>query len=72
MSEYIHKSHNVLVFVCSANYRRIVFCADFDESLKRICFEISKRYNIVFIETVRDQDDVYFLFKVFQLKALQK
>ena len=45
-------------FVCPANYRRIVFCADVDESLKKIFIEILKRYDIVFIETGKDQDDV--------------
>ena len=65
MSEYIHKSHNVSVllyhFVCPAKYRRIVFSPDVDESLKRICIEISKRYDIVFIEIGTDQDHVHFL-----------
>lgn len=65
MSEFIHKSHNVSVllyhFVCPAKYRRIVFDKDVDESLKEICLEISKRYEISFIEIGTDHDHVHFL-----------
>lgn len=65
MSEYIHKSHNVSVllyhFVCPAKYRRVVFSPAVDSSLKNICLEISKRYEIAFIEIGTDQDHVHFL-----------
>ena len=65
MSEYLHKSHNVSVllyhFVCPAKYRRIVFSAVVDQSLKEICIEISIRYDIVFIEIGTDADYVHFL-----------
>ena len=65
MSEYIHKSHNVSVllyhFVCPAKYRRIVFSINVELSLKEICLEISKRYDITFIEIVADQDHIHFL-----------
>ena len=65
MSEFIHKSHNVSLllyhFVCPAKYRRIVFDKDVDESLKEICLEISKRYEISFIEIGTDHDHVHFL-----------
>ena len=65
MSEYIHKSHNVSVllyhFVCPAKYRRVVFSPSVDESLKDVCLEISKRYDIMFIEIGTDQDHVHFL-----------
>ena len=64
-SEYIHKSHNVSVllyhFVCPAKYRRIVFSKTVDESLKDICLEISKRYQIRFLEIGVDKDHVHFL-----------
>jgi REP element-mobilizing transposase RayT len=64
-SEYIHKSHNVSVllyhFVCPAKYRRIVFSKAVDESLKNICLEISKRYEIHFLEIGVDKDHVHFL-----------
>lgn len=65
MSEYIDKSYNVSVllyyFVCPAKYRRIVFSINVEQSLKEICLEISKRYDIVFIEIGADQDHVHFL-----------
>ena len=65
MSEYIHKSHNVSVllyhYVCPAKYRRIVFSESVDKSLKEICLEISKRYEIEFIEIGTDNDHVHFL-----------
>ncbi len=64
-SEYIHKSHNVSVllyhFVCPAKYRRVVFSKKVDESLKNICLEISKRYDIFFLEIGVDKDHVHFL-----------
>jgi REP-associated tyrosine transposase len=64
-SKYIHKSHNVSVllyhFVCPAKYRRVVFSKKVDESLKNICLEISKRYDIFFLEIGVDKDHVHFL-----------
>ena len=64
-SEYIHKSHNVSVllyhFVCPAKYRRVVLSKAVDESLKDICLEISKRYEIRFLEIGVDKDHVHFL-----------
>ena len=64
-SEYIHKSHNVSVllyhFVCPSKYRRVVFNKTVDESLKNICLEISKRYEIRFLEIGVDKDHVHFL-----------
>ena len=65
MSEFIHKSHNVSVllyhFVCPAKYRRVLFNAAIDKSLKEICLEISKRFEISFIEIGTDNDHVHFL-----------
>ena len=65
MSEFKHKSHNVSVllyhFVCPAKYRRVVFTETIDQSLKEICLEISKRYEIFFIEIGTDNDHVHFL-----------
>ena len=65
MSEYIHKSQNVSVllyyYVCPSKYRRIVFFESVDKSLKEICLEISKRYEIEFIEIGTDNDHVHFL-----------
>jgi len=47
--------------VCPAKYRRVVFSESIDLSLKEICIEISKRYDIIFIEIGTDKDHVHFL-----------
>ena len=76
MSEYVHKSHNVSVllyhFVCPAKYRRIVFTEAIDQSLKDICLEISKRYEIEFIEIGTDKDHVHFLIQSIPSKSPTK
>ena len=65
MSKYIHKSHNVSVLmyhiVCPAKYRRVVFGEAVDQKLKETCLEISKRYEITFLEIGTDKDHVHFL-----------
>ena len=65
MSKLVRKSHNVSVliyhYVCPARYRRVVFDQKVDEILKETCLEISKRYEIEFIEIGTDQDHVHFL-----------
>lgn len=64
-SKYLHKSHNVSVllyhFVCPAKYRRVVFYSSVDNTLKDVCLEISKRYEIEFLEIGTDKDHVHFL-----------
>ena len=64
-SEYIHKSHNVSVllyhFVCPAKYRKVVLSKDVDESLKDVCLEIEKRYEVHFLEIGTDNNHVHFL-----------
>jgi REP element-mobilizing transposase RayT len=64
-SEYIHKSHNVTVLlyhiVFPAKYRKIVFSKEVDETLKEICIEIAKRYQIHFLEIGTDRNNVHFL-----------
>ena len=65
MSKYIHKSHNVSVllyhFVCPAKYRKVIFDKEVDETLKIVCLEIAKRYEISFLEIGIDQDYIHFL-----------
>ena len=65
MSKFIHKSHNVSVLmyhiVCPAKYRRVVFSETVDQKLKETCLEISKRYEITFLEIGTDGDHVHFL-----------
>jgi len=64
-SEYIHKRHNVSVliyhFVCPAKYRRIVVSEEVDSTIKYICEEIEKRYDIRFLEIGTEGDHVHFL-----------
>ncbi len=64
-SEYKHKSHNVSVLlyhiVCPTKYRRLVFDTKVDDVLKEVCLEISKRYEINFLEIGTDKDHVHFL-----------
>jgi putative transposase len=61
-SEYIHKSHNVSVliyhFVLPTKYRRVVFSEEVDNTMKEICLEISKRYQIYFLEIGTDKTHV--------------
>ena len=76
MSEYIDKKHNVSVllyhFVCPAKYRRVVFSEAVDISLKEICVEISKRYDIIFIEIGTDKDHVHFLIQSVPIESQEK
>lgn len=64
-SEYIHKSHNVSVllyhFVLPSKYRRVVFSVDVEKTLKEVCLEVAKRYEIVFLEIGADKNHVHFL-----------
>ena len=59
-------------FVCPAKYRRIVFTEKIDQSLKSICLEISKRYEIEFIEIGTDKDHVHFLIQSIPAKSPSK
>ena len=65
MSEHIHKSHNVSAliyhFACPTKYRRVVITDEVDAVIKQTCFDISNRYEIMFLEVGTDQDHVHFL-----------
>ena len=65
MSENIHKSHNVsnlmYHFVFPAKYRRVVISDAVDQVIKDTCLEISKRYEIYFLEIGTDKDHAHFL-----------
>jgi len=65
MSEHIVKRHNksLLLYhiVCPSKYRRKIFSEEVEKTLKEICIEISKRYEINFIEIGSDEDHVHFL-----------
>ncbi len=47
--------------VCPAKYRRVVLSEAVDQKLKETCLEISKRYEITFLEIGTDGDHVHFL-----------
>lgn len=47
--------------VFPAKYRRVVFEEKVEEKLKEVCLEISKRYEIEFLEIGTDKDHVHFL-----------
>ncbi|MBN1471089.1 MAG: transposase [Syntrophaceae bacterium] len=63
-SKYIRKTHSVSVilyyYVCPAKYRKVVFGSAVDKTIKEICLEISKRYQVHFLETGIDKDHVHF------------
>ena len=65
MSPNIKKAHSVskLVYhlVCPVKYRRKVFTRDNEGTLKEICLELEKRYEINFLEIGLDTDHVHFL-----------
>ena len=65
MSENISKSHNVSVLlyhlVCPIKYRRKIFSSEVTKSLLLICFEITEKYAIEFIEIGTDSNHVHFL-----------
>ena len=76
MSIYVHKSHNVSVLlyhiVCPSKYRKVVFSEEVDFSLKDICLEIAKRYEIHFVEIGTDKDHVHFLIQSVPTYSLTK
>ena len=63
--DHIIKSHNksLLLYhiVCPAKYRRKVFSAEVEKTLKKTCIGIEKRYEIFFVEIGSDEDHVHFL-----------
>jgi len=65
MSEHIYKPHNkaLLLYhlVFPVKYRKKVTTDQVGESLKEVCLEISKRYEINFVEIGCDEDHVHFL-----------
>ena len=47
--------------MCPAKYRKIIFSDEVDTFLKNICLEVSKRYEIIFLEIGTDKHHVHFL-----------
>ena len=65
-SKHIHKSHNktLLLYhlVCPVKYRKkVITTQDHQNTIKNTCLEISKRYEIHFVEIGTDEDHVHFL-----------
>jgi len=48
-------------FVCVAKYRRLAITEEVDEVLRKVCMDISKRYEIRFLEIGTEGDHVLFL-----------
>ena len=65
MRELLHKSHNVSALlyhaVCPTKYRRAVITDEVEAVLRRVCIDISNRYEIMFLEIGVDSDHVHFL-----------
>ena len=65
MSEHITKRHNktLLLYhvVCPAKYRRDVFSEEVEKTIKEVCEEMGKWYEIRFLEIGADEDHVHFL-----------
>jgi REP element-mobilizing transposase RayT len=76
MSTYIHKSHNVTILlyhiVFPAKYRRAVLSTVVDQKIKEICIEISKRYEINFLEIGTDDDHIHFLIQSVPMYSVKK
>lgn len=76
MSNYIHKNHNVSLLmyhiVCPAKYRRVVFNKNIDLKLKDVCIDISKRFEITFLEIGTDKDHVHFLVQSVPMYSTKK
>jgi REP element-mobilizing transposase RayT len=47
--------------VFPAKYRKVIFSEEVDSYLKEVCLEISKRYEVRFLEIGTDKDHVHFL-----------
>jgi putative transposase len=64
MGKLIRKSRNISLlmyhFVFVAKYRRFVINEEVDTLLKDVCLEISKRYEIRFLEIGTEGDYVHF------------
>ncbi len=64
-SEHTIKRHNknlmLYHLVCPAKFRRKVFTGEIEKSLRDICLEIEKQYEIHFVEIGADENHVHFL-----------
>ena len=58
--------------VFPAKYRRAVFDEEVDKTLKEVCLEIEKRYEIKFLEIGTDKDHVHFLVQSVPMYSVTK
>ena len=76
MSEHKIKRHNntLLLYhmVLPLKYRKQVISKEVGESLKEVCLEISKRYEIEFIEIGYESDHVHFLIQSVPTKSVSE
>lgn len=65
MTPSIKRAHSAseLIYhlVCPVKYRRKIFTKTNEETLKEICLELEKRYDLKFLEIGLDKDHVHFL-----------
>ena len=65
MGKLVRKNHNVSLlmyhFVFVAKYRRLVITEEVDTVFRNVCLEISKRYEIRFLEIGTEGDHVHLL-----------
>lgn len=76
MSEHITKRHNktLLLYhlVCPAKYRRDIFSVEVEETLKEVCLELGRWYEINFVEIGADEDHVHFLMQGVPMMSPQR
>ena len=58
--------------VCVAKYRKVILTKPVDKTLREICLEIAKRYEIHFLEIGTDDDHVHFLIQSVPMMLPQK
>ena len=58
--------------VFPAKYRKVVFGEEVEKELKDICLEISKRYEIIFLEIGTDENHVHFLIQSVPMYSVKK
>ena len=73
---HIYKSHNksLLIYhiVCPIKYRRKVFSKSVEQTLKKVCKSIEKRYELYFVEIGTDDDHVHFLVQSVPMNSPKK
>lgn len=74
MAEHIHKRHNVSLIiyhlVCPAKYRRKIFTSEVSKTLKELCLNFGKAYEIEFLEIGTDEDHVHFLIQTIPSRSI--